>query len=224
MHYKRYLGKVLKNLPKESISGYPVGKNGIIDTSRTATIEEIPRIGNAFALYDVLRKNVDIEKAISMAAKLTRYELDRYLFLDQYNSQIVKRIRWINKVRLNNSPTFVANFKELLDSPTYRGEIIILNSATMIDTLNHLKMEVGMSTTIRQTTKEAIIRETNLLIYRINLHLPPGDQDIYNTGSDRAQQLEDFVLVVRNANLPPRYERSIIAAINLVKNRLKYIQ
>jgi hypothetical protein len=196
MHNKTYANKVAKSVPTDSLP-------------------------TALALYDVLKRFTENDKAQDMAAKLSRTYYDEFLFLNTFNIQIVKRIKWIKR---NEKYEFVPNFKEIIDyaNNDHLLRVEMVNNGTILDCLNQLKLKVGMSTEMTPQKKQAVINKINLLLNRLK-HLP-SDNRIYDVSMSYNDMLNAFIPTIQNSSIRNAWKRSIIAAINLVKGSLKYIK
>lgn len=221
--HSKYYNKVLKNLPLETVVGHKL----IVDeetgevklTQETYSIEKVSQLANAIAIYQVLREHVKNEAAENEAAKLARYELDRFLFLDKYNVQIVNRIKWIKR-----RESFIPNFKDLVDfennEHVLEGEII--NKASIIQLMNELILKVGMSTGMTENKKRSVIGAAKNLIHVLK-HISDDGEARYLSMPYTAA-LQSARLYVRGTPISEWHKGAIIRAINLVLSRLKFIK
>ena len=195
MHNKRYADKVARTVPSE-------------------------RLMSSVALFETLQKFVPDEYAEEMATKLTRSFFDEFLHLTQYNVQITNRLKWI---RRNSEYSFVPNFKEILKTIDDAKYLEGINTPTMLDLLDMLKMKIGMSESMTDSKKRSVINAVNLLVYRITSHLPTEGQTQPVT-MRYEQALEAYKEVVQTSEIAEKYKTSTINAINLLLYRLKFLK
>lgn len=221
--HSKYYNKVLKNLPLETVVGHKL----IVDeetgetklTQETYSMEKVSQLANAIAIYQVLREHAKNDAAENEAARLARYELDRFLFLDKYNVQIVNRIKWIKR-----REAFIPNFKDLVDFESnehvLEGEII--NKASIIRLMHELILKVGMSTGMTENKKRSVIGAAKNLIHVLK-HITDDGEARYLSMPYTAA-LQSARLYVRGTPISEWHKGAIIRAINLVLSRLKFIK
>jgi hypothetical protein len=171
------------------------------------------------ALFEVLKQYAPEEAAKITATKLVRSFFDEFLCLDEYNVQITRRLKWIERTQKYE---FVPNFTQILTKIDNAEYLIDILPGNMLWFLSKLNREIADSKNMTIDKKRSLTNASNLLYERVKKYFKCEEVEL-NVPITYQKVLKHFKRTIKESKLKPKANTSIMNGIKLLEFRLKFL-